>query len=145
MKVFLHIIGWTSAILLLMQLVKIEIPPPPKAAPSDEIVAPKEVVTILKKACYDCHSNHTNWPWYSDIAPISFEVRGHVKNGRSWLNFTIWNQYDDKKKQERYKGVIITIDIKMPIPAYIMTHPEAKLTRDERELIKKWAKGQIKE
>ena len=145
MKVFLYIIGWTSVILLLMQLVKIEIPPPPKAALADEIVAPKEVMAILKKACYDCHSNHTDWPWYSDIAPLSFEVRGHVKNGRSWLNFTIWNQYDDKKKQERYKGVIKTIDIKMPIPAYIMTHPEAKLTRDERELIKKWAKGQIKE
>lgn len=145
MKVFLYIIGWTSAILLLMQLVKIEIPTPPKAAPADEIVASKEVMTILKKACYDCHSNHTDWPWYSDIAPISFEVRGHVKNGRSWLNFAIWNQYDDKKKQERYKGVVKTIDIKMPIPAYIMTHPEAKLTRDERELIKKWAKDQIKE
>ena len=128
-----------------MQLVKIEIPTPPKAAPADEIVAPKEVMTILKKACYDCHSNHTDWPWYSDIAPISFEVRGHVKNGRSWLNFTIWNQYDDKQKQERYKGIVKTIDIKMPIPTYIMTHPEAKLTRDERELIKKWAKDRIKE
>ncbi|HIP62292.1 MAG TPA: cytochrome C, partial [Sulfurovum sp.] len=56
MKVFLYIIGWTSAILLLMQLVKIEIPTPPKAAPADEIVASKEVMTILKKACYDCHS-----------------------------------------------------------------------------------------
>ncbi len=145
MKTFLHLIGWTTATLLLLQLVKIDIPEPPKAAPEDEIQAPAEIATLLKRACYDCHSNTTNWPWYADIAPISFEVRGHVKDGRAWLNFNIWNQYDEKKKQERLEGIVKTIELKMPLPSYVMAHPEAKLTREERESIKKWAQSQIKE
>jgi len=129
----LHIIGWTAAVLLLLQLIKIDIPEPPKATAADEISAPKEISTLLKRACYDCHSNTTKWPWYSDIAPISFEVRGHVKDGRAWLNFSIWNQYDEKKQQERFEGIVKTIELKMPLPSYIMAHPEAKLTKDEDE------------
>jgi len=144
-KTLLHLIGWTAAVLLLLQLVKIDIPKPPKATAADEIKAPKEIMALLKRSCYDCHSNTTKWPWYSDIAPLSFEVRGHVKDGRAWLNFAIWNQYDEKKKQKRLKGIVKTIDIKMPLPSYVMMHPEANLNKDERESIKKWAQSKIKE
>ena len=145
MKTLLHIIGWTAAVLLLLQLVKIDIPEPPKATAADEIKAPKQIMALLERSCYDCHSNTTKWPWYSDIAPISFEVRGHVKDGREWLNFTIWNQYSEEKKQKRLKGIVKTIDIKMPLPSYVWAHPEANLNKDERESIKKWAQSQIKE
>jgi len=145
LKTFLHITGWTFAVLLLLQLVKVDIPNPPKSSLADEIKAPTEISKLLKRTCYDCHSNSTQWPWYADIAPISFEVRGHVRDGRRWLNFNIWNQYDTEKQQERLKGIVKTIDIKMPIPSYIMAHPEAKLTKEERDSIKKWAKSQIKE
>ena len=145
MKTFLHIIGWTGAVLLLLQLVKVDIPEPPQATPADAIHAPKEITALLERSCNDCHSNTTRWPWYANIAPISLEVRGHVRDGRKWLNFDIWNQYDEEKKQKRLKGIVKTIDIKMPLPSYIWAHPEAKLSRDERESIKKWAQSQIKE
>ena len=145
MKVFLYIIGWTSVALLLIQFVKVEVPEAPKASASDEIITPEEITTLLKRSCYDCHSNTTNWPWYANIAPISFEVRGHVRDGRRWLNFQIWNRYDTKKQQERLKGIVKTINIKMPPPVYLMAHPEAKLNRNERESIKKWAQSKIQD
>jgi len=144
-KTLLHIIGWTTAVLLLLQLIKVDIPEAPQAAPSDAIALPTEIATLFKRSCNDCHSNTTQWPWYANIAPISFEVRGHVRDGRKWLNFDIWNQYDEEKKQKRLKGIVKTIDIKMPLPSYIWAHPEAKLSKEERKSIKKWAQSQIKE
>jgi len=98
-------------------------------------------MSLLKRTCYDCHSNSTHWPWYADIAPISFEVRGHVRDGRKWLNFTVWNQYDQKKQQERLKGIVKTIDTKMPLPSYLLAHPEARLNKEERAQIKAWARS----
>lgn len=143
MKTFFIGFGSIVAVLLLLQLIQVDIPTPPKATAADEIKAPKEVMKLLKNSCYDCHSNHTDWPWYSNIAPISFEVRGHVRDGRNWLNFNIWNQYDQKKQQERYKGIVKTIDYKMPIPDYIMAHKDRQLNHSQRELIKKWAQSHI--
>jgi hypothetical protein len=144
-KTLLHIIGWTTAALLLLQLIKVDIPKPPTSTPADAIMLPTEIAGLFKRSCNDCHSNTTQWPWYADIAPISFEVRGHVRDGRKWLNFDIWNQYDEEKKQERLKGIVKTIDVKMPLPSYLWAHTEAKLTKPERESIKKWAKAQITE
>ena len=145
MKTLKIMLGWLVAGLLLIQFIRIDVPKPPQAKPGDEIQAPKEVMAILKRSCYDCHSNHTNWPWYSDIAPISFEVRTHVKNGRNWLNFSIWNQYDEEKKQKLYKGIAKSIDWKMPPPDYMWIHENARLSPEERKLVKEWATSKIQE
>ncbi len=143
MKTLKILLAWLVAGLLLIQLIRIEVPNPPKAKPGDEIQAPPKVMAILKRSCYDCHSNHTEWPWYSDIAPISFEVRSHVKNGRNWLNFSIWNQYDEEKKEKLYKGIAKSIDWKMPPPDYLWVHKEARLSPEERKLVKEWAMSQL--
>ena len=145
MKTLKILLGWLIAGLLLIQLIRIEVPEPPQANPGDEIQAPSKVMAILKRSCYDCHSNHTKWPWYSDIAPISFEVRSHVKNGRNWLNFSIWNRYDEEKKQKLYKGIVKSIDWKMPPPDYLWIHKEARLKPGERTLVKEWAQSRLKE
>ncbi len=143
MKTLLHMIGWTAAVLLLIQLIKIDIPTPPPSTPADEIKAPPHIMSMLKRSCYDCHSSTTKWPWYANIAPISFEVRGHVKDGRNWLNFNLWNKYSHKKQQERLDGIVKTIDYKMPIPDYLFIHKDARLSQQERQEIKKWAQSQI--
>ncbi len=143
MKTFLTMIVWTVLAISLLQLIKVNIPDPPKSSPADEIKAPQKVMTLLKRSCYDCHSSSTKWPWYSDIAPASFEVRGHVKDGRAWLNFKIWNQYSHKKQQKRLKGIVKTIDYEMPLPSYLYIHKDARMSRKERTLIKKWAQTQI--
>ena len=145
MKTFLILFGYLIAGFLAMQLVTIDIPKPPMSSVADKISVPKDIAPLLQKACNDCHSNHTEWPWYSNIAPISFEVRGHVKDGRAWLNFDIWNRYTKKQKQERYEGIVKSLDGSMPIPMYIMAHPEAKLANSEREMLKQWAKSKIED
>ena len=145
MKTLKIMLGWLLAGLLLIQFIRIDVPKPPQAKPGDEIQAPKKVMAILKRSCYDCHSNHTNWPWYSNIAPISFEVRAHVKDGRNWLNFSIWNQYDEKKKQKLYKDIAKSIDWKMPPTDYMWIHKNACLSPEDRKLIKEWAMSKIQE
>ena len=145
MKTFKILFFWTVGALLLLQLIRIDVPAPPKASPQDEVKAPKEVMSLLKKSCYDCHSNHTRWPWYSNIAPISFEVRGHVRDGRNWLNFSIWQKYDEKKRQKLFKGIAESVQRTMPPPDYMLMHKDARLKPQERELIRKWAESHIKE
>ncbi len=146
MKTIKILLGWTIATFALLQLIHIDVPEPPAATPADELKAPPKVMAAIKKGCYDCHSNHTNWPWYSDIAPASFEVRAHVRDGRKWLNFAIWNKYDEEKKQKIYKGIAKTlVSGAMPLPSYLWIHKEARLTPKERKAIIEWAKSNIKD
>jgi len=145
LKVLLNLLGWTLATLLLLQLIRIDVPTPPKTTASDEIKAPKNIMSLLKKSCYDCHSNNTKWPWYSNISPISWQVSSNVKNGRAWLNFSKWSKYDEKKKQKIYQGIVDALKIKMPPAEYLLIHKEARLTPKERKLLQDWAQSYIKE
>ena len=87
---------------------------------------------IAKRACFDCHSNETVWPWYSYIAPISWRVAEHVEHGREHLNFSEWNRPNedlDEIKEVMEEG-------QMPLWDYLLMHGEAKLTEAEtRQLI----------
>lgn len=145
MKTLKIMFWWLLGAFVLLQFIWIDVPPPPKATPADEIKAPPKIKELLVKACYDCHSNNTKWPWYSYVAPISFEVRTHVKNGRNWLNFSIWNRYSQERKQKLLKGIAKAIDWKMPPPDYMLMHKNARLTPEQRAEIKKWAISQIRE
>ena len=127
----------------LIQFIRIDVPPAPKATPADEIQAPPKVMGILKRSCYDCHSNHTVWPWYSHVAPVAWEVRSHVRDGRNWLNFSIWNRYDQAKRIKFYKGIIKSIDWKMPPEDYVWIHKNARLNQEDRALIKEWAQKEL--
>lgn len=145
MKTLKIMLWWLLGTFVLLQFIRIDVPNPPKATPADELKAPSKIKALLVRSCYDCHSNHTDWPWYSYVSPISLEVRTHVKNGRNWLNFSIWNKYDEKKKQKLLKGIAKAIDWKMPPPDYMLMHKNARLTPEERSEIKKWAESQIKD
>ena len=146
MKTFLHLFGWTAAVFGLLQFIRIDIPTPPTPQAGDRLQAPAPVMAAIKKGCYDCHSNRNNIPWYGNIAPISFEVRQHVKDGRKWLNFDLWNRYDAEKKQKFFKGTVKTVTSgAMPLPMYLWVHKEARLTPNERQAIIEWAKSNITE
>jgi len=103
-----------------------------------EITAPTEVMSILKKACYDCHSNEVKWPWYSKIAPFSWVISEHVDDGRKWLNFSEWENYTQEEKKKKLKGTYRTVYAVMPLQSYIWLHEEADLTKEERSLIRDW-------
>ena len=136
---------WVFGVLLLLQLIQIKIPEVKKPDPGEEIKAPAKIMSMLKRSCYDCHSSETKIPWYGYIAPASWEVKSHIKDGREWLNFQSWERYSEAEKQKRYKGIVKTIGFRMPMPMYLMAHEDAKLSRAEREEIKKWAQSHIVE
>lgn len=97
-----------------------------------------EVYNILKTACYDCHSNETVWPWYSNIAPFSWVVSNHVTEGKKALNFSTWENYNQEEKDEKIKDIYRTAYASMPLPSYIFAHENADLTKEQRSLIRNW-------
>ncbi len=103
-----------------------------------EIKAPDNIMTMLKDACYDCHSNQTKWPWYSNIAPFSWAINTHVKDGRKALNFSTWEEYSPEEKKKKMKELFRTVYASMPLSSYIRFHKEADLTREQRTQIRDW-------
>ncbi len=123
--------------LVLIQLIPVHRSNPPVET---EIAAPGNVMTILRKACYNCHSNQTEWPWYSRIAPVSWLVARDVTKAREEMNFTTWNRYTPKKQSARIED--IWKEVKgdhMPPLAYRLMHPEARLTHEEKEQLRTWS------
>ncbi len=139
MRSFLRYLAALAVIFGAMQLIPSYEKSNPATDPALEIQEPKEVVEIFKRSCYDCHSNKTRWPWYADVAPMKWVVRRDVKEGRKALNFSLWNSYDEQKKQKLKKEIFRSVELAMPLPQYLWLHPEAKLSPKEKKLIQKWA------
>lgn len=108
---------------------------------SEELQAPKEVLTILKRSCYDCHSSEVKAPWYYKVAPISWYTQLHVKNGREVVNFSKWNSYTKEQQLKILKKLPKAIVIRMPLNSYLYAHEEAKLSKDEKKTLKNWVKS----
>ncbi len=107
-----------------------------------DINAPDEVKAILRRACYDCHSNETKWPWYTGIAPGSWLMYRDVNVGRGQLNFSEWGDfYDEEDTPEMFADdPWRTIESgEMPPWFYVPLHPEARLTAEDLAILKKWA------
>ncbi|WDF47780.1 heme-binding domain-containing protein [Chryseobacterium sp. KACC 21268] len=97
---------------------------------------PENIKTILKNACYDCHSNETTYPNYAYVAPISWTIKDHINDGRKHLNFSEWGSYNKDIKQNAIEKTIATVrDLQMPLPSYISYHPEANLTTNQRKAL----------
>jgi hypothetical protein len=130
-------VGGLIAVFVGVQLVPVaRVNPPERGQPA----APSPVQTLLQRACYDCHSNETRWPWYSHVAPLSFLIVRDVTEGRKELNFSIWNQYEERRKTRKLKEIAEQIEKgKMPQWYYVSLHPNAKLSAADRALIIKWA------
>ncbi len=114
----------------------------PKTDPALALDAPKEVVEIFEYSCYDCHSNRTKWPWYSYVFPLSWSIKDHVKNGRTSLNFDIWNTYDEEKRQKLKFEIARRSGVTMPLGQYLWFHKDAKIIQKEKETIQNWAYGE---
>ncbi len=97
---------------------------------------------MLKSACYDCHSNETSFPWYSNIAPVSWWLNGHITNGRKHLNLSEWATLNDKDKVDALEEMQEEVELKhMPVFVYTFTHPEARLSEDDRVALVTWLGG----
>lgn len=122
-----------------IQFIPMNVPGEVPTKAEDELQTPQEVHAILKRACFDCHSNHTNFPWYSSVAPASWFTKMHVEEGREHMNFSTWSSYDDEKKLKYLQKIPKAIKSKMPLPSYLWIHKEAKLSDADKELLSKWA------
>ncbi len=110
-----------------------------------EVEASGEVMDILEKSCYDCHSQKTKWPTYSYIAPISWVVSSNVKNGRKALDFSKWANIDKKIKIERIERMKKLINNSMmPKSGYLVFHPEAELNKDKIKILENWIVTELK-
>ncbi len=105
---------------------------------------PSEVEAILKPACYDCHSNYTNYPWYANVQPVASWLAGHVKEGSKRLNFSEWTKRRVAVQNHKFEEIIESQETAwMPLKSYTWMHYDAKLTDQQRETIKAWAKANM--
>ena len=99
---------------------------------------PANVKAILKRSCYDCHSNETKWPWYSHVAPVSWFLADHVKEGREHLNFSDWEPLKDVVYMHTQIYTMVATG-QMPLKSYLLLHSDAKISPEDLATIKKWA------
>jgi len=130
---------WIFIIFIGIQFVPVNVPLNITTSKNYEIKAPKEVLKTLKRACYDCHSNKIELPWYDKIAPASWYVKNHIINGRKVVNFSEWESYTPEKQLKVLKKLAESIIIRMPLPSYLWLHQEAKLSNEDKKNLKNWA------
>jgi hypothetical protein len=136
------------SVILIIGFIGIQFVRPDKKNPVTEkarditsfVHVPNEVMQVIERSCYDCHSNFTHWPWYSNVAPVSWLVANDVSEGRDHVNFSEWDKnnitdqislLDDICKRVK-KG-------DMPLGKYIILHSDAKLSDADKQLLCKWA------
>jgi hypothetical protein len=95
---------------------------------------------ILDRSCNDCHSNKTRWPWYANVAPVSWFVIDHVEEGREHMNFSEWGKYSSgERKALLGEFCELVTEEAMPLSSYTPLHPGSKLTDEDKKLICEWA------
>ena len=97
------------------------------------------ISSILKTACYDCHSNNSSYPWYSNIQPVYWWMQDHVNEGKKELNFSEFATYTVKRQRKKFTEMIDEVkEEKMPLPNYTWMHGNAKLNAEQRAALQKW-------
>jgi hypothetical protein len=128
-----------SAIFIVLQFIPINRNNPPVEA---DLKAPEKVKLVLKKSCYDCHSNETHYPLYSYVFPASLYLAHHVEEGREELNFSNWEALSNSKKAKKAEDIVEVLEKKeMPLISYTIIHRDAVLSNEDSELLINWAKA----
>jgi len=100
---------------------------------------PDKLVTLIRKSCYDCHSNQTVYPWYSKISPVSWYLHRHIQKGKEDLNFSDYGQLDKADRIGVFADFCDVLDAgTMPLQSYLLIHKEARLSPEEREELCNW-------
>lgn len=103
------------------------------------VPVPDTVMRLLKKACYDCHSNNTNYPWYTNIQPVGWWLKNHIEEGKQNLNFDFFAQYDKEKMLDKLNGIKKSQQQGwMPLSSYTWIHKNAILNEAQKKMIVNW-------
>jgi hypothetical protein len=135
-----------AAISLIALLVGAQLVPVARTNPTIEVdvAAPAEIDALLRRACYDCHSRETAWPWYSRVAPVSWLIVRDVEEGRRELDFSGWDAYDSAQRAKKLRESADEIaEGEMPPWYYRLVHADARLTAAEREALRAWCASEI--
>ncbi len=102
-----------------------------------------EVAAIMDRSCNDYHSNKTRWPWYSNVAPVSWFVINHVNEGRQNLNFSEWGRYTERDTDGLLKQICKEVKAgAMPLSTYTPLHPSSKLSAEDVKLLCDWTSAE---
>ena len=97
---------------------------------------PATIKNRLQVSCYDCHSNNTDYPWYSKIQPAAWYLEDHIQEGKDELNFNEWATYSDRRKNSKLRSIISQIEEdKMPLDSYTLIHKDAILSDEDKRMI----------
>ena len=106
---------------------------------SKEVVVTDEIQKIIETSCADCHSNATVYPWYAEIAPISWYLASHVNEGKEHLNFSEWTSYNKHQKEHILKNLKeVMTSHEMPLQSYLILHENAQLSKEQYEVFLTW-------
>ena len=101
---------------------------------------PGDVQSILAKACNDCHSNNTSYPWYTNIQPLGWWLQHHIDEGKEELNFSVFGSYKPKKQAHKLEEVAELVkSSEMPLSSYTLIHKNARLTDEEKDILLSWS------
>jgi hypothetical protein len=140
--------GKKISVLVFLLLVVIQFIRPPrnrsaKIMPTDITKMydmPDTLRIYFRTACYDCHSNETNYPWYSNIQPVGWVLANHIEKGKHDLNFSEFGSYSIRKQQSKLQAIANSIhDGTMPLSSYTIFHRNTRLTDDVKASIIDWA------
>ncbi len=142
-------IGILCVLFLLAQVIRPEKTSVSTVTPGDitnHLNVPADVLSVMKKACYDCHSDNTVWPWYSHIAPVSWLLAMDVRVGRKHLNLSRWDELDTVKQLVALQLMNAQVETGgMPPFQYTLMHRDAILTDEEKNSFDVWARQRMEE
>ena len=146
MKIALKIAKWLVIIIAGLLLVLQFIRPARTNPPVDEsqtiftrMQMTPQVAAILNRCCVDCHSNKTVWPWYTNVAPLSWFIVNHVNTGRGMMNLSEWGRLDADKQSRKLRQICDQVeDGAMPLSSYTPMHPGSKLSSEDKKTLCDW-------
>jgi acyl-CoA reductase-like NAD-dependent aldehyde dehydrogenase len=101
---------------------------------------PPQIASVLRRSCFDCHSNETRWPWYSEVVPMSWGVANHVREGRAAMNFSEWGTYPARKRFALLEKLCDEVrEGQMPLASYLWLHRDARLSEAEWKAVCDWS------
>jgi hypothetical protein len=109
---------------------------------STVIAVPNEVQEIFKTSCNDCHSNNTVYPWYSEVAPVSWYLAQHINEGKEHMNLSEWTVYNKNQQGHILKDFEEVLEThEMPLKSYLIIHKDAEMTNEQYEVLMNWVKS----
>jgi cytochrome c551/c552 len=150
MRKLLRVLKWL-VIVLLVAFVGIQFIRPARTNPAIDPAQPieahvqmsPEVASILARSCNDCHSNKTVWPWYTNVAPVSWWLSNHVNEGRKELNMSEWGRLPRDRQERKLRQMCDEVtDGMMPLSSYLPMHPKARLSEQDKKTLCDWTEAE---